>query len=199
MNTDKQRYEFVLSVWIGVPRWLYPLFPQPRRALRGPSPHPLDDPFHVVLSLLNIRNSARPVHTLRRRRSSLRQGGAGEQNPENTRHMDLSAKTPSGSRGPPPASTAISGCRRRSRTKMLAAGSKSRARPSASEREGKRVSPNAAMAPLIPRIITVPRLNAAIPTARPPPRTGAWAAVHHAVSVRHASSVSVFTRCADSE
>src|ERR1035437_2215466 len=87
MNTDKQRYEFVLSVWIGVPRWLYPLFPQPRRALRAPSPHPLDDPFHVVLSLLNIRNCARPVHTLRRRRSSLRQGGADEQNPENTRHM----------------------------------------------------------------------------------------------------------------
>src|ERR1035437_6945618 len=105
MNTDKQRYEFVLSVWIGVPRGLYPLFPQPRRALRAPSPHPLDDPFHVVLSLLNIRNCARPVHTLRRRRSSLRQGGADEQNPENTRHMDLSAKTPSGSRVPAHKST----------------------------------------------------------------------------------------------
>ena len=55
---------------------------------------------------------------------------------------------------------------------MLAAGSKSRARPSASEREGKRVSPSAAMAPLTPRIITMPRLQAAIQRARPPIRSG---------------------------
>src|ERR1035438_9352197 len=87
----------------------------------------------------------------------------------------------------------------RSRTTMFAAGPKPGPQAAARERAGKRVSPKAAIAPLIPRIITVPRLTVAIHTARLPARTGALPAVHHAVSVRQASRVSVFTRCADSE
>ena len=60
------------------------------------------------------------------------------------------------------------------------------------------MSPSAAMAPLTPSTITPARLRPAFHS--PLPRCeGARPPAHQAVSVRHASRVSVLTRCADKE